>query len=442
MNEHRSPTQLWARLFWLAAAAGLGATIGVDAASESRGALAAAGGVDTALGQLTGLVGAYLMMLMVLFMARLPFLERAMGQDRLVRWHRRIGGWPILLIAAHAVLVTVGYAAQDRTGAMGQLATLLKSYPDVLAATVGFGLLVMVGVTSYRRARRRVRYETWWTAHLYTYLALCMAFPHQLADGQSFVGHPFTVVWWSVMWAATAGAVVVYRIGVPVWRSVYHRLRVVDVTEEGPGVYSIVCAGRHIERLAVSGGQFFSWHFMRLGLWWQAHPYSLSALPSPPYLRVTVKDLGDHSRSLRDLRPGTRVGIEGPYGAFTPHVRSHDKVLLVAAGVGVTPVRALLEDLPFGVDVVVIVRASQRAELIFRDEIASLVAQHRGRLHELVGDRSRVALDAQMFRLLVPDLHRRDAYVCGPQGFSDAVVAALRQAGSALERIHHEDFAF
>ena len=285
-----------ATLFLVLSVLGLGATIGVDGASESRGALAAPGGVETALGQLTGLVGAYLMMLMVVLTGRLPVLERALGQDRLVRWHRRIGGWPILLIASHAVLVTLGYAKMDRTGPMHQLGTLLRSYPDVVAATVAFALLVMVGVTSYRRARRRMRYETWWLLHLYTYLALCLAFPHQLADGQSFVGHPLTRIWWSAMWAATVGIVLVYRVGLPVWRSFYHRLRVVEVSEEAPGVFSIICAGHHLQRLNVSGGQFFSWHFMTRGLWWQAHPYSLSALPRPPHMRVTVKDLGDHSR--------------------------------------------------------------------------------------------------------------------------------------------------
>ena len=423
---------------------GLGATIGIDAATESRGAIAAAGGTATALGQLTGLVGAYLMMVMVLLMGRLPPLERVLGQDRLARWHRRIGGWPVLLIAVHAVLITVGYAETDRTGAAHQLGTLLRSYPDVMAATVAFGLFLMVGVTSYRRARQRLRYETWWAAHLYTYLALSLAFPHQLADGQSFVGHPGIQIWWSVMWAASAGLVIVYRFGVPLWRSLYHRLRVVEVTAEGPGVYSIVCAGRHLERLAVSGGQFFSWHFMTPGLWWQAHPYSLSALPRPPYLRVTVKDLGDHSRSLAGLRPGTYVGIEGPYGAFTPEARDRDRdrVLLVAAGVGVTPVRALLEDLPAEVDVVVLLRASSREELLFRDEIVSLVAARRGRLRELVGDRRTVRMDAGALLALVPDLRMRDTYVCGPSGFSHEIVASLRSAGVPAPRIHHEEFAF
>ncbi|HZU72022.1 MAG TPA: ferredoxin reductase family protein [Acidimicrobiales bacterium] len=437
-----APRQGMATAVLTLAGIGLGATIGTAVTAESKGSLAAAGGWATAAGRLSGLLGAYLMLVMVLLVARLPVLERAVGQDRIVAWHRRIGGWPIVLIGLHAVLITVGYAALDRSGVLHQAYTLLDSYPDVLAATVAFGLLIAVGVSSYRRARRRLRYETWWTVHLYTYLALALAFSHQLANGASFVGHPLARLWWASMWGAVVGTVLLWRIGVPLWRSLYHRLRVVDVRQEGPGVYSVVCAGEHLERLAVSGGQFFQWRFLKPGFWWQAHPYSLSALPRPPYLRVTVKDLGDHSRSLGSLRPGTFVAIEGPYGAFTRHSRTGDRVLLVAAGVGVTPVRALLEDLPAGVDVEVVLRASRPEDLVLRDEVAALVKARRGRLHQLVGDRHTVRTDAAALSTLVPDLHQRDAYVCGPDGFSDRLVAALRAAGTPAEQIHREEFAF
>ena len=176
-----------------------------------------------------------------------------------------------------------------------------------------------------------------------------MAFAHQIFTGVSFIGHPLVRALWIVVWAATAGMVLVFRVAQPVWRSLRHQLRVVEVRQEAPGVVSVVCRGRHLDRLAVSGGQFFHWHFLTKGMWWQGHPYSLSALPRPPYIRVTIKGLGDQSRAAASLRPGTRVAIEGPYGTFTDHARLREGVALFAAGVGITPVRALLEDLPAGV---------------------------------------------------------------------------------------------
>jgi predicted ferric reductase len=424
------------------AALGLGVTMALALTAESAGSLAAVGGPATAAGRLTGLVAAYLMLITVLLVARIPALDRAIGHDRLVAWHRRLGPWPLYLVTAHGVLITIGYAQAARTGVLHELWVLLTTYPGVLAGTVGFGLLVAAGVTSYRKARRKLRYETWWTVHLYTYLALALAFSHQVATGASFVGHPLAQLWWTTIWVGTAGVALVYRVFLPILRSAYHRLRVVSVQDEGPGVISIVCKGHRLDRLPLHGGQFMQWRFLTRGLWWQAHPYSVSALPHPPYLRVTIKDLGDHSAALARLRPGTRIAVEGPYGAFTRHARSRDAVFLAGAGVGITPLRALLEDLPAHVDVTMLIRASTPADLVLRDEIAELVQARRGRLHELVGTRAEVPLDPSSLQRLVPDLDRREVYVCGPDGFNDLIRRAARAAGVRRNRFHVEAFAF
>jgi ferredoxin-NADP reductase len=397
--------------------------------------------VATAAGRFTGLLGTYLMLIVVLLVGRLPALEHAVGQDRLVRWHRRLAPWPLVLIAAHGVLIAVGYGQAVRSGPLHEFGTLLTSYPGVLAATAGFGLLAMAGVTSYRMARAKMRHETWWVVHLYVYLGLALAFSHQLSTGAAFVNHPVARLWWIAIWLGTAGTVLVYRIGVPVWRSLYHRLRVVSVHDEAPGVVSLVLKGHRLDRLSIAGGQFLQWRFLLPGLWWQAHPYSLSALPTRSHLRVTVKDLGDHSGGLARVHPGTRVAIEGPYGAFTPHVRTGDAVLLVGAGVGVTPLRALLEDLPEHTDVEVVLRASSDEEFVLEHEVADLVERRGGRLHRLVGPRSSVPLDAAALRELVPDVAARDVYVCGPGGFSAAVERAARACGTPPSHVHHETFA-
>ena len=421
---------------------GLLAVVLTGVADESRRALSSPGGMATFLGQETGLAGSFLLMVTVLLMGRLPAVERAVGQDRLTRWHRRLGGWPLYLLTLHALLVTVGYAEGAHTGVLHEGWVLLRSYPDVLAATVGFLLLVMAAVSSIRRMRRRLRYETWWSVHLYTYLALALAFAHQLANGEAFVGHPLAVVVWSVLWASTAGTVIVFRIGLPAWRSLRHRLVVVSVHTEGPGVISLVCRGRALDKLAVSGGQYFQWRFLVPGQWWQAHPYSLSALPRPPYLRVTMKDLGDQGQVLAGLQPGTRIAIEGPYGGFTHYRRRGEGVVLVGGGVGVTPLRALLEELPPDVDATVILRASSEEDLVLAGEVNSLLVQREGRLYRVVGPRQSVRLDPAALSSMVPDIARRDVYVCGPPGLSAEVAASARACGVPTTQIHQEEFSF
>jgi predicted ferric reductase len=436
------PSRRFADVFTALAGLGLGVVIATVYVSQTPGSMQAPGGALTAVGRLAGFTGAYLMLIMVLLIARLPWLELAVGQDKLLRWHQRVGPWALWLICAHVVFITLGYAAAARNGVLRQLWVFIDNYPDVLAAMAGFGLLLMAGITSIRNIRRRLKYETWWVVHLYIYLGLAFAFAHQIVTGVPFVGHPLTKAIWIVIWAATAGVVLTFRVILPVYRTLRHQLRVVEVREEARGVFSVICRGRDIDKLAVSGGQFFLWRFLTRDQWWQAHPYSLSALPQPPYLRVTIKAVGDQSKAIRRLRRGTRVAIEGPYGAFTRHFRVTERVALIAAGVGVTPLRALLEDLPVSTDATVVVRASTPADLVHHEEIAALVDRCGGKLHEVIGPRHKVRFDARVLRQLIPDIARRDVYICGPAGFMDHVTESVLGLGVHEDQIHTEVFGF
>src|SRR3981081_2217474 len=151
---------------------GLGATTALTLTAETASQLAAPGGRATFAGNLTGMGGTYLALGMVLLVSRIPFVERVLGQDGLLRWHRRLAPWPISLLIAHAVFITVGYAQVARSGAWDEIGTLLGQYPDMLTATAALALMCLIGAISIRAVRQRVRRETWWAVHLGMYLAL------------------------------------------------------------------------------------------------------------------------------------------------------------------------------------------------------------------------------------------------------------------------------
>src|SRR4051794_35868351 len=271
----------------------------------------------TNAGRVTGLLAGYGVVVLVALMARIPPLERGIGADKLARWHAMGGRYTVSLVVAHGLLVTWGYAVTAHTDVASQTKTLLLSYPDVLMATVGGLLLVGVGLVSMRAARRRMRYETWYYLHFYTYLAVALAFSHQFATGADFMRNTAARVLWGGMYAGVAAAILWYRFAVPIRQALRQQLRVEAVTQTAPDVVSVVVGGPHVHELAAQPGQFFRWRFLARGLWWSSNPYSLSAAPMPDRLRITVKTLGDHSAKLGRLRTGTRVVTEGPYGALT-----------------------------------------------------------------------------------------------------------------------------
>ncbi|MFI5041439.1 MAG: ferric reductase-like transmembrane domain-containing protein, partial [Acidimicrobiales bacterium] len=311
----------------IAVAAGAAVVIGLWWHDTPARSLHGAAADLTAAGRITGLLGAYLVLVEVLLMARIPWLDTAIGTDRLAFWHRRNGEYSISLLVAHAALTIWGYGLTDRANPIRETRTIL-TYPDMWLATAGLAILVVVGAASAKAARRRLDYQLWYLLHLGTYVAIALSFGHQLATGADFIGHPFNRgVWWA-MYAGVAALVVGYRVAVPVLDNARHRLRVAAVVPEAPGVVSVYVAGRCLDELGAEAGQFFYWRFLTRAGWWQAHPFSLSAPPRPDLLRITVKALGDHTAEFPRLTVGTRVIIEGPYGAFTRRRRTRRRVLL------------------------------------------------------------------------------------------------------------------
>jgi predicted ferric reductase len=406
-------------------------------------ALSSYGGQLVAAGQITGFLGGYLLLVEVALMARIPWLERAIGSDWLALAHRGVGEYLVVMLVAHAVLTVLGYAGGEWAEVPDQTVTVVLETPNVLAATVGLVLFIAIGVVSARAVRRKLRYETWHFVHLYAYLAVILGFFHQLTAGTHFTGNAVARAVWTGAHIAVGVAVLAFRVGAPLLLSYRHQLRVAAVEPEAGGAVSIYLSGKRLRNLTVQPGQFFRWRFLTRDGWWQAHPYSLSAVPNREWLRITVGALGDHSSSLRDLAPGTRVLAEGPYGAFTAALRTKRKVLLLAGGIGITPLRALVESMPGSArDLMLVYRASRLDDIVFYDELEWLEQEGRLSVHYLIGPRTAnpPPLSANRLKEVAPDIRQRDVFLCGPPGLIKAAQESLRQAGVPRRRIHCERF--
>jgi predicted ferric reductase len=204
--------------------------IGFWLQDTATGALHTLGDELTATGRLTGLLGTYLLLVQIVLMARVAPLERLIGMDRLARWHSRNGQYVIGLLVAHAVAITAGYALGDHLALTTETSRVVLHYPDVLAATVSLGLLVGVAITSARAARRRMSYHAWYFVHLYTYLAVLLAFAHQLATGDDFATHPLHRIFWVALHLGTIGVLLGFRVVRPIRASLRHNLRVARIT--------------------------------------------------------------------------------------------------------------------------------------------------------------------------------------------------------------------
>jgi len=421
---------------------GLGITAAIFIETTTRSDWNGVYAIVTSLSRIAALSGSYFALVGLVLVSRISWVERSVGHDRLVIWHRKLGPYSLYLITLHVVWVLLGYAGNDRLKIGVEFWHLITKWPWMLPATVAFVFFALAGISSYKKARAKMSYETWWTIHLYTYLAIALSFMHQVLNGPIFVGHFLYKLYWTFLYVVAAATIVLWRVIIPTTKSLRHNLKVEQVVVEGPGVVSIIMRGRKLNELAAQGGQFFSWRFMTKGHWWMSHPYSLSAAPTDHYLRVTVKELGDHSGGVKDLKPGTRVVFEGPYGTFVAAKSTRGHVLLVGGGVGITPLRALMEEIDPSKEVDVIFRASREEDLVLRHELDALADQIGARVHYLVGPRTVHPMSAKYIMQHVPAFRDSDVYVCGPTPLVDAVRDAAKSAGIPKDRFHDEAFEF
>jgi predicted ferric reductase len=397
--------------------------------------------VTALVAHVAGMLAGYGVVVLIALMARAPAVERGIGADVLARWHARGGRIVLTLVLLHGWAATAAWAASRHQTTFGALSSVLQ-LPYLMATMVGTVLLVAVAAASVRLARRRLSYEQWHTLHLATYIAVALTFLHQLA-GPDLAGRRWLQIAWALLYTQVFALVIRYRVLAPLRQAVRHRLRVAAVVPEVPGVVSIMVTGEHLDELDAEPGQFFRWRFLTPDHWLTAHPFSLSAPPTDTSLRLTVKALGQGSADLQHLEAGTWVVAEGPYGALTSARRTRRDVLLIAGGVGITPMRALFETIPMatGHDLLLLYRARGPEHIVFGDELDEIASRRCARVIYLLGD-DRDLLSRSSLVRLVPNLARRDVYLCGPPGMADALRVTLQQAGLPPEALHEERFSW
>jgi len=401
------------------------------------------GATLTDAGRLTGLLAGYVALLQVMLRIRLPVVERRLGTDSINETHRLLGGYLIVLIVGHATLITAGYALAARSSVPRELTTLVASYPYILWAMIAASLLIGVAVSSLPVIRRRLLYEAWHGLHLLVYAALALAFFHQVTVGEHFRHQAVLRAAWTVLFAGAGAAVVVFRFLRPWYLSIRHRLVVGSVVHETPNIISIRITGRNIHRLHPRPGQYFRWRFLAPGAWYLAHPYSLSEEPGGRSFRITVRITGRHTAKLAQLPVGTRVIAEGPCGGLIAGAGWAGPVILIAGGIGITPLRALFATAPCAENAITLIyRAHDPADIVFRAELERIAVQRSGTVHFLIGGRDNPRNDLSPAHLtrLCPDLSRSRVFVCGPPGYAQTIRASLAALGVARSRVRSESF--
>jgi predicted ferric reductase len=388
-------------------------------------------GVLIAFGRLAGLLGQLFILVQLTLIGRIGPLEQAFGMDKLTRPHRWIGYGLLGLFILHPLLLTLGHAGANEVSATKQFLDFF-GWEDVFNAFLALMIFVAVILASLPPIRRRLRYEHWYAFHLLIYVAIILVFGHETKSGDLIAGS--SLYYWFILNFFVFGVFLSYRFLRPLWLFNRHRFRVERVIQETEDVSSVYITGRELKRFAWRAGQFANVYFLQRGFWW-GHPFSFSWAPTSEGIRFSIKAFGDFTGRIPQLRPGTPVGIDGPLGIFTAREAKQDKFLLIAGGIGITPVRALAEELTKkDMDVVLIYAAKTEADFVLRGELERFSRLHA---HYLTG-----LLSFEKIESLVVDYREREIYVCGPWAMMDHLIKHFMAAGVPREQLHFERFQY
>lgn len=407
-----------------------------------------------AVARLSALIATDLLLIQVLLIARVPWLDKLYGHDRATLTHKKLGKPVLYLVIAHFITTVWSYSITDGLNVWDEYLSLFNSISDIIFATIAFVLMVLVVVTSLNMARKNLPYEAWYLIHLFAYGAVMLAIPHQINLGTDIAGKPLAEAFWISAYLFVALNIIWFRLLSPIVYSALHGLKVSKTVIEASDATSIYISGKKLDSFRASSGQFFIVRVITWRQWWRAHPFSLSAAPTKSSLRFTVGNRGDDTALLQNIQAGTRVILEGPYGVFTESRRTQEHVVLVAAGIGAPPIRAIAETVaarPGEVSIIYRVRNSNDAALIA--EIREIAKRRGFYLHILEGSRKHPQSwfpagindafpDHERLAALVPNLAKSDVYICGPSAFTKAVERSLIKTGTPLNQIHTEEYAW
>ena len=378
--------------------------------------------------------------------ARFRYVTEPWGEDVIYHFHRQISQIAIALVVAHALIMSV---TQPEMFALSNA----RDVPlGAVFAFVSLCALIVLVVTALWRVKLNIRYETWHLSHIILAVVAVAGGVAHMVGWAFYLSDPWKRALWIGLTIFWIGLLLYVRIVKPLFmlRRPYH---VREVRKELGDTTTLVMEPEGHPGFRFSPGQF-GW----LTLWGSpfkitGHPFSFSSSAEAADGRVemSIRSLGDFTSVIPALPVGQRVYLDGPYGAFTIGSPA-DMHVLIAGGVGVTPMMSMIRTLADRRDprpVILLYGSKDWESITFRDDLEALKARLDLKVvHVLASPPAgwkgeQGFISPEMFKRHLPQRYADHEYfICGPNVMMDAIERALGELGVPLTKYHSERYSF
>ena len=399
-----------------------------------------------ALGRLKGLLAVYFIFIQFVLRGRIMPLERIFGYETLNALHKKNGYVVFIFLLLHPLLITTGYSLSGKIDIFAQFIQLITIFENVWLAFIGWIMFMVIILSSIYIVRKRLKYELWYYVHFATYIAVILSWFHQLSVGTDFLVNRWFEYYWYVLYGGVFASVIYSRFIKILLLFHKHRFYVDKIEKETSDSVSVYIKGRSLSSFIFEPGQFLFARFFTKEFGMESHPFSFSSVPNADYFRLTVKNEGDFTAKLPLIKPGTKILIDGPHGAFTERFMEKDKIVYIAGGVGITPIRSLVEGINQRKEQILFYSNKTSNEIIFQKELTDLSRKHNFPIYNVISREESYAgikgrINVELIRKYVNNLSDYDFYICGPVPMAKSIISELRSAGISSSQIHFEEFA-
>lgn len=391
-------------------------------------------------GRVAAMLATVLIMIQFVLGARLKPLDDAFGLDRILKLHRVTGATAVTLAILHPILlyITPHYVL----GPVGN--PIWKEGLGVLALLA----LLVIAVTSIWQKFLNLSYEAWHRIHYLGFAVVVLVAAHSLAIGSDLQGGWPMWVW--------VGMLVAYLL-LFIWaRMIRPRMimarkwRVERVAPVSHDVWQLDLAPEGHRGIRQIPGQFGLLTIHRDDIRSERHPFTIASPPREDgSVSFTIKESGDYTARIGETPVGAEAIIEAPYGQFCHLRHGGNRLLMIAGGVGITPMMSMLRYMAAHGDrrpVTLIWGNRTEADILFPQELERLQEQLDLRVVHVMsqqpdyeGETGYVDADV-LGRALNGEVAAADVYLCGPPLMMDLVEDALGELGVEGSRIHSERF--
>lgn len=378
--------------------------------------------------------------------SRLKFFTRAFPMETLYDIHHRLSIFTCVLAIAHPVLLFINNPQTLR------LLNFITAPWRARAALLSILAMLVLILTSVWREVMKLKYDVWrWIHDGLAFLAIGLGLFHMFK-----VNHYMALTYQKVIWLTLTGIWVAIILYIRVIRPIIMLKKpyIVDrVVEELGSSWSLYLKPEGHEGFNYQSGQF-AWITTESPFIFRENPFSFSTSSDRDdnIVGFTVKELGDFTSTIKNLKPGDRLYVDGPYGTFNLDEHYDRNLVLIAGGIGSAPVLSILRtmrDRERERPVIFFYGNPTYETIIYRDELEELEKQIDLKVIHVLEqppegwEGETGFITAEILKRHLPEDYQQWEYLfflCGPMPMIEAVEGALEKLNVSSTRIFSEKY--